>query len=259
MKLIKVGSSQGCLGKNEGTELAPDKIVNSLKEIYSNEDGYEVNFEIDVVDIDKNNIEKTNKNIFEKVKSLNSKAILLGGDHSITYAAFKAFSSNHKIPGLIMFDAHPDCVNEFNPPSHEDFIRTLIKEKILKPENLIIIGLRNCDKSETEFLKENRIKFYTVKQVFEDKETICDAIMELARKFDSFYLSIDIDAVDPAFAPGTGYIEPAGLSSRELIYFLQRIKRLKNLGLIDVVEVNPEKDFNNLTVKLAAKIIYEIS
>ena len=83
--------------------------------------------------------------------------------------------------------------------------------------------------------------------------------MSVAKNFEAMYISIDIDSVDPAFAPGTGYIEPAGLTSRELLYFLSRLLLLKNFRMADLVEVNPDKDFKNLTVKLAAKIIAEIS
>ena len=82
-------------------------------------------------------------------------------------------------------------------------------------------------------------------------------VMEKARKFENLYISLDIDSVDPAFAPGTGCIEPGGLASRELIYFIQRLKLLKNLRMMDIVEVNPKIDVNNMTSKLAAKVIGE--
>ena len=87
---------------------------------------------------------------------------------------------------------------------------------------------------------------------------ICDAVMESAKDFDGLYISIDIDSVDPAFAPGTGYPEPAGLSSRELLYFIHRLKKLKNLKAVDIVEVNPEKDLNDITSRLAAKLCVEL-
>jgi agmatinase len=76
--------------------------------------------------------------------------------------------------------------------------------------------------------------------------------------FGSLYVSIDIDVLDPAFAPGTGYLEPSGLSSRELIFFLQRLSNLKNLKAVDLVEINPKLDISNLTVKTGAKIISEL-
>jgi len=83
--------------------------------------------------------------------------------------------------------------------------------------------------------------------------------METARGWGAFYLSIDIDVIDPAFAPGTGFREPGGLTSREMIYFIQRLKRLKNLKMTDITEVNPSKDSADLTVKLAAKLVKELA
>ena len=85
---------------------------------------------------------------------------------------------------------------------------------------------------------------------------ISEAVMELANKWDGLYISIDIDVLDPAFAPGTGYPEPGGLSIRELIYFLHRLKKLHNFRGGDLVEVNPKKDAG--TAIVAAKIITEL-
>ena len=86
---------------------------------------------------------------------------------------------------------------------------------------------------------------------------ISESVMAAAKDFEALYVSIDIDVLDPAFAPGTGCTEPAGLTSRELIYFVQRLKLLKNLKIVDIVEINPKKDVNNMTSKLGAKIIAE--
>jgi len=81
--------------------------------------------------------------------------------------------------------------------------------------------------------------------------------MELS-KGKELYVSIDIDVIDPAFAPGTGYCEPGGLSTRDFLYLIQRINKLKNLKAIDLVEINPDKDKENMTVKLGAKILSEL-
>jgi len=73
------------------------------------------------------------------------------------------------------------------------------------------------------------------------------------------YISIDIDVIDPAFAPSTGYPEPGGFTSKEFIYLAQRLSKIKNLHALDIVEINSEKDEsnNNLTLKLGAKILSE--
>ncbi|MFH1455870.1 MAG: arginase family protein [archaeon] len=253
--IVKIKSSQGAMHK-QGSDEAPDKIVECLKQIYANENGWIINEEIKEIEINKNNIEETNDNIEQF--SEKHDAIFLGGDHSITYPLFKGFAKRNKNAGLVIFDAHPDCVNNFTPPTHEDFVKVLVAEGIVQPQNIILVGLRNWHRKEIEFLKEKKIKYFTMKQLFNDLNEVGSSIMELAREFESLYLSIDIDVIDPAFAPGTGHCEPGGLTSREFLSFIQRFKLLKNLKSVDIVEVNPSKDVNDMTSKLAAKIINEL-
>lgn len=238
MRVVKVNSSQGSLGKNEGCEKAPNLICDKGES----------------VKVVRNNIEKTNENIYNFVNIMD---VIIGGDHSITYSCFKKFSKYFKNPGLLIFDAHPDCMHNFKPPSHEDFVRVLIEEGLVKKENVILVGLRQCDKLEKEFLDKNKIKCYYMDKL-EDIEDMCDGIMEICKDFDGVYLSIDIDVVDPAFAPGTGYIEPEGLSTRELFYFLRRLMKLGNIKMIDLVEINPEKDINYMTLNIGKKILKEV-
>lgn len=262
MKLIKIPAING-LNKTKGCEKAPDKVIENLKELYLNEDGMLPFFDIEEIKVNKENIQETNKHIQEKVKeeiSNSEQVFILGGDHSITYPCFKAFKETNENPGLIIFDAHPDCVNNFNPPTHEDFLRTLVENNEIKKENIVILGLRNWHKDEYNFIKENKIKYYNMHEISnENIHEISESIMTVANTFKNLYISIDIDVVDPSIAPGTGYQEPGGLTSRELLYLLKRLKLLKNLKVIDLVEINPDKDKNNLTVKLGAKILSEMS
>jgi formiminoglutamase len=258
MKLIKIPFSKGSLGKSEGCKHGPDKIVELLDLFWLSEDKTLPVFDIKQVSIDQNNISLTQDNIFKKISEIKTNFIALGGDHSITYSCFKAFAQNFQNPGMIIFDAHVDLM----PPEsldHETYLRKLIDDDIVKKENVLVIGVRSWDPEEQKYAKENGIKLYPMKNIYaEGIQNICDAVMSVAKEWDGLYLSIDIDAVDPAFAPGTGYPEPAGLTSRELLYFIHRIKLLKNLKAMDIVEVNPEKDFNDLTSKLAAKLCVEL-
>jgi agmatinase len=191
-----------------------------------------------------------------------SRTAFLGGDHSISFSLTKSFldycKKEKKKPYLIIFDAHPDCMEPAHKdyPSHEDWLRSLI-ESGFPIQNILLIGVRNSDQNEITFLKENKIKMVSMNQLLEDLPGIGDSITEFSNG-NELYVSIDIDIVDPAFAPGTGYIEPGGLTSREFIYLIQRINRIKNLRAIDLVEINPERDKENLTVKLGAKILSEL-
>ncbi len=246
MQIIKIPSSIGISKK--GSELAPDEIDKQLESIYSNEEEKYPSFEIKELKV----------NSFKDIEEVyQDNSIFIGGDHSISYALFKSFSREYNNNALIIFDAHPD-VAESNKINNYSWIKFLIDENYINPENIMIIGLRAAALQELNYLKSKKIKYIPMKNIFNNVEDICDVIMEFARKFDKIYLSLDIDVVDPAFAPGTNYLEPGGLTSRELIYFIQRLKILKNLTAVDIVEVNPENDVNNITSKLAAKLIFEI-
>lgn len=257
MILVNVPAING-LGKTDGCEKAYKQVLKNLKEIYSNEQNKEIKFREGEIDIDKLDIELTNEKIIENAKDFFKKdfSVFIGGDHSISYPLFNSFSKSHKNPCLIIFDAHADCMHNINPPTYEDWLRTLIEEGF-NPNNVILVGLRNVHPIEHEFLNMHKPHLFYCKQLFNNIEEECDSIMEIARKFDNIYLSVDIDVLDATFAPGTAYPEPAGLTTRELIYLLQRIKLL-NVKAADIVEVNLDKDVNGITSRAAAKIIAEL-
>jgi len=232
MEVVKVCYSMGSLGKNVECEKAPDLLF----------DGGEH------VEVIRNNVDETMINI-EKIEG----SLFLGGDHSITYGSYKGFSKRFKNAGIIIFDAHPDMEISAGSVSHEDYLRKLIEEGVIKKSNVILVGVRKISKNEKEFM--NSIKVFTMEQIFGNEENVCDVVMELALGFDGLYLSIDIDVLDPAFAPGTGYLEPEGMSTAQLFYFLGRISKLNNLRRIDLVEINPDKDVNGITVKTGRRII----
>lgn len=264
MLVVKVPGING-LGKTEGCQKAGNEILKALDEIYSSESGKIVNrklLNLEEIHLDNNNIEEANKLIYEnglETFEENEKAIFLGGDHSISYSLLRGFNDfckkEKKEPFLVVFDAHPDCMQPMREPSHEEWLRGII-EKGFPKKNIVMIGSRNVYHTGLTYLKENKIRTFFMKDM-QDKESICDSIMEMARGKE-LYVSIDVDVLDPAFAPGTGFIEPGGMSSRELLYYLQRLALLKNLRGIDIVEINPSKDLGGRTVKIGAKILAEM-
>ncbi|MEA2037560.1 MAG: arginase family protein [Nanoarchaeota archaeon] len=263
MKVIKIKSSQGGLGKADGAELAPDLVLSKTKELFLSESGSLPTFDEDCVSVVSGNIEETNKNIYTKAKDIlkeTSKPLFLGGDHSVTFPIVKAFSEVFpKNPGIIIFDAHPDCENDFMPPSQEDLVCGLVNLGVIRKENIVLVGTRNWDKNEVEFIRKNKIKYFPMKEIVaEGVNEVSDSIMSVVKDFDALYVSIDIDVLDPAYAPGTGYIEPGGLSTRDLLYFLNRLKKLKNVKAYDLVEINPSKDVKEMTSKVGAKILVEL-
>jgi arginase family enzyme len=260
MKLLKIPLNAGALDKKKGIEKAPDRVCSFINDFFLTEQGAMPVFEISEANINNSHLEESHKSIYNEVLKLKDYSLLLGGDHSLTYPAFKAFAKNNPGAGIIVFDAHPDLQENHQPPTHEDYLRVLIEEEVVKPENVIIVGARNMSREERKFLIDKKIKNFSMREIsFEGLREVSDSIMSVARQWPKTYLSIDIDVLDLAFAPGTGYQEPGGLTSRELIYLLQRLKLIKNIGMIDVVEVNPDKDINELTSRIAAKLIVEMS
>jgi agmatinase len=156
-----------------------------------------------------------------------------------------------------VFDAHPDCMEAMKEPTHEEWLRKLIEEGF-PPENILLVGVRNSYESELVFLREKKIKTISLNSILLNIEDSCDIIMEFSNGKE-LYVSIDIDVIDPVFAPATGYgNEVGGLTSREFIYLIQRINKIKNLRAVDIVEINPKKDKNGRTVRLGAKILSEL-
>ena len=282
MFIVKIPAINA-FGITEGCERAGDAIIKEMKNIWANESGKPVNadsFDLEEIHIDNFDLEKTNKLIYEnslEIFETKPKTIFLGGDHSISSPIVKAFldycknqkrvsqvhsassvNSQSKEPCLIVFDAHPDCMPAKKISTHEDWLSAVI-EHGFPTKNILLVGIRNSDPEENTFLKERKIKIIPMNQLLDDLRETCDIIMEFS-KGKELYLSIDIDVIDPAFAPSTGYNAPGGLTSREFIYLLQRINKVKNLKAIDIVEINSEldKNNNNLTVKLGAKIVSEL-
>jgi len=194
--------------------------------------------------------EKTTKNIENSVLNNKTEIIVsLGGDNSVSYGLMRGFSQIHKNACLIYFDAHFDAQDDFLPPTHEDVIRAAIKENFFKASDILIVGVRNYTKEELEFVQKNNIKFQYAKD-FSAKH-----VVDFATNYKNIYFMLDIDVIDPAFAPGTGWPEPLGLYPKDV---LDVVLQLKNkIKLLDLVEVSPPKDVNNITSRLAAKIVSE--
>ena len=235
--IIKVPFGSGSLGKNEGCSKAPELIAEGKKSI--------------LVDAEKNNFKNTHNKIEEAVSG-EENAVILGGDHSITYSSFKASGCD----SLVILDAHPDVMAGTEMVSHEDFVSKLIEENSLLPENLVIIGLRNWDPSEMEFLKEKNISFVTMEKIRKDSfDSFIDELPLILKNMKKAYFSVDIDVADPEVAPGTGYPEKGGLSADETLILVRRIKEMLNPSFSDIVEINPEFDVDGKTISLGKQVL----
>jgi arginase family enzyme len=276
MFIVKVPGINSPLNKTKGCEKAGNAVLKILKEeMHSNESGKEIDFanlNLEEIHLNNSNLELTNKLIYEnafETFELKPKTVFLGGDHSVSYSLTRAFldycenSNPAKEPCLIVFDSSPNLNDsnkrEIKHPNNEEWLISLIK-KGFPFKNILLVGNRNFKSNELDFIKEHRIRTISLNQILLDIEDSCDIIMEFSNNKE-LYISIDMSVIDPVFAPSTSSrSESGGLTSREFIYLIQRINKIKRLRAIDLVEINAEEDkkFNNLTLKLGAKILSEL-
>ena len=171
--------------------------------------------------------------------------VILGGDHSITYPVLAAYAKYFEGINIVHLDAHSDLYHEFkgNPYSNACPFARIMENKLAA--KLFQYGIRTLTAHQSEQAKRFGVEVHEMRHWPQPLPDIDGPI----------YLSIDIDAIDPAFAPGVSHREPGGLTSREVINLIHALP--DNVIGIDVVEYNPDKDIDGITSNLAAKLVKE--
>ncbi|HZU11981.1 MAG TPA: agmatinase [Chloroflexota bacterium] len=190
--------------------------------------------------------------------------IVLGGDHSLSLPVMRALSDHLGPDGysVIHFDTHADtAIYESGVTTeHAAPFSRAVNEGYVRGTNLIQIGLRGAWPFPAEFdwMRDNGIRWHSMDQVEERGLTaIVDEVIAAAGTRPRTYLTVDIDVLDPAFAPGTGTPEPGGLSTRELLRAVRRIGAALDLCAMDVVEVSPPYDPSRITALAAHRVVLE--
>jgi formiminoglutamase len=186
--------------------------------------------------------------------------IFLGGDHSVTAPLFKSFKEARGKAGIIQFDAHHDLRNlEDGGPSNGTPFRQLIEKGVLDGRHLHQIGIRNFSNGKvyTDYGKQHGVHIYTMQDVYETGIlTILEtAVHELLKETDQIYVSLDMDVMDQAFAPGCPAIGPGGMDARMLIEAMRFLGETPQVKALDIVEIDPAVDFRDMTSRLAAHAI----
>jgi agmatinase len=179
--------------------------------------------------------------------NLAGKIFTLGGDHSITFPIIKAYQQKYQTLDILHIDAHPDLYDIFENDiySHASPFARIMENGFAA--KLVQVGIRTLNTHQAEQAKKYNVEIHQMKNL--DLNTI--------PKFKNpVYISLDMDGFDPAFAPGVSHHEPGGLSSRQVIELIQSIDT-QVIGA-DIVEYNPNRDFQNMTAFLAAKMMKEI-
>lgn len=198
--------------------------------------------------------------IRRKVASLPNIPILLGGDHSVTIPIFQGQRERFKGKrlGVLWMDAHPDLCDEFTGSklSHACVLRRGI-ECGIDPKDICLVGLRSWEAQEIDLIENGGLNVFPAADVAQrGMERVARKVFRKLSRCDAVHISLDIDCLDPAFAPGTGIPDSGGLTSREVITLIKTLQGLPLVGL-DVVEVSPPLDPSEATVFAALKIIME--
>lgn len=206
-------------------------------------------------------IEQTNDHLLSELRPVVEAGVLpvvLGGDHGTTLPVLRALAPKYGKLSLVHFDAHPDYWpgTAERPYHHGTVFRRAHEEGLIDVQASVQIGIRGS--ISANLVEEARkAGFHVITGSEFEAKGVAGALEDVRRIVrPPVYVSLDIDSVDPAFAPGTGTPEVAGLTSREIIALVRGLRGLQIAGF-DVVEVAPAYDSAEITALLAANLVYE--
>ena len=244
-----------------GSKFAPG----ALRDISANMELYSVRSGVDLekvavhdwgdVDIVEDLVETLGRVKFVCSELIDAKKIpiMVGGEHSITKAAADALPED---TCLVSFDAHLDLRDEFlgEKLSHATFMRRVSER--LGSDHLMEIGIRALSKSELDFTMKSGVTIITPQDLRKGGlQKTAQRIKGFLSGFSHSYVTVDIDVLDPAFAPGVGNPEPDGLSTDELLTLVEATMEKNTVGF-DLVEVSPQLD-SGQTAAVGVKVIFE--
>ena len=292
MKKIDIIGANTAFGQPRlGVDLGPDAVryaglVSTLKAL-NNEVEDKGNISPDLkVDIETHSQEKVeNLRNFTQVKEFSYALakevdaslengrfpLVIGGDHSLSIGSIAGVAKHYDNLGVIWYDAHGDLNDGATSPSgnihgmplavslglgNDELVNLYGDGAKIKHENVVLIGMRDLDDGEKEYIKENNIKLYTATDIRKlgIDTVIQEAIAYLEEKTDAIHISLDVDALDPIHTPGTGTPVSGGLSIVDTQVTMETLNRNGKVVSMDLVEVNPLLDEKNRTAEVAVDI-----
>jgi len=212
--------------------------------------------------------ERSHANIRARVNQIARRGIIpivLGGDHSITYPSATAVADHYgwgKV-GIVHFDAHADTADDIdgNFLSHGTPMRRLIDSGAVLGRNFVQVGLRGYWPPADVFswMKAQGMRWHLMEEVWQrgSAAVMQTAVAEAMEGCEALYVSVDIDVLDPGFAPGTGTPEPGGMTPADLLRAVRLLATTANVVALDVVEVSPPYDHAEQTINNAHRVIFE--
>lgn len=208
----------------------------------------------------------------DNIVSEGSFPLVLGGDHSIAIGSLAGLYPHYNNLGVIWYDAHGDINTKETSPSgnihgmplaaslgigHEDLTDIHHASPKIKPENVVLIGIRDLDEGEKKTIRELNIKTFTMHEVdlLGMPEVVSQAMDYLKDKTDGIHLSFDLDGINPAEAPGVGTPVPGGLTYRESHLTMELLSDSNLITSAEFVEVNPMLDIKSQTAEITVGLI----
>jgi agmatinase len=190
---------------------------------------------------------RTIENGIARLLAVGARPVSLGGDHSVTYPVLRAVRKHAPNLTIVHVDAHPDLYDEFEGDrySHACPFARIMEERLA--DRLVQVGIRTMTGHQRSQARRFGVEVIEMRSVRDDLRVAVETPV---------YISIDIDALDPAFAPGVSHREPGGLSVRQLLALLQSIEG--SIVGADVVELNPGNDPSGVSSMVAGKIVREV-
>lgn len=209
-------------------------------------------------------IERAVKEIEDHATNLGAggkRIVAIGGDHTIALPMLRALNRTHGPVALLHFDAHLDTWDAYfdETVTHGTMFRRAFEEGLLIEDKSMHVGIRGPVYDRKDFLDDHKFGFQILRCSDLDHLGIPAAIERVKQRIGdtAVYVSIDIDVLDPAFAPGTGTPEMGGMSSRELLQFIRGLNGINIVGA-DLVEVSPAYDHAEITALAGATIVYDL-
>lgn len=269
MAVVGIPFDSGAASWRSGTRHGPSSIRENSKQIWGHNRhlGIAPTMDLNVIDYgdiecDPTNIDRTAAAITAgaaKLLTHNIRVMALGGDHSVSYPLLRAHAEKFGPVALIHFDSHTDCYQVIPQLEHGTPFHLAIKDGFIDTDAYIQVGIRG-PQSEPDELEEAAglgADVLTIEDCFE--MGTAEIVKHIRQKVGGrpVYVTLDIDSIDPAYAPGTGTPEVGGFTSFQMLQMVRGLEGLNVIGA-DLVEVNPHYDHGSITSILAANLAFEL-
>lgn len=243
----------------KGTSDAPHKIreISNIRDTYKREDKSSLGLPLGGISkkvYDHGNILRTEvSDVIDKIVTKSKIPISIGGDHSISIEIIKSVAKHHTPLSLVYFDAHPDMISSVHGYYGSVFTDVL---PFIDVKSSMQIGIRTPEQEEINNIKKYDLTVITPFDIIRNGIAKTEEML-LGKIGQNVYISVDMDVIDPAYAPGVSVPVPFGLGNNEVLYLLKSLAKHGIVG-IDIMEVCPGYDTKDRTSHLASRMIAEV-